>query len=276
MSQGKQGKQGNAVPSMPSHDEVERAIRSVPGVAEASVARAEDTGRGRLHIRLRPGEDLDRVSWSVAATLRERFDIVLDPAAIRPRSGPGVGDETTGDAGGEAGPAAATTPRDPRPEADGEGDATANPVIVLDTAAPVTIGAPDRARPWRPVIRDLGSHSDGMALTVTATLELDGRRAAGEATGTPTARGLHRTIAEATLLALGQLTATPLRAQVDRVTVGDVDPAAATVVVSFLSDRGDELLVGTSIVRGDVEHAVMRAALDALNRRVQLDLATKA
>lgn len=282
-------RQGTGVPAVPSHDEVERAIRSVPGVAEATVTPAEDTGRGRLRIRLHPGEDPERVSWSVAATLRERFDIVLDPAEIRPRLAAIPEAETASDReGGEARTAGVGREQGEEPAGAPSGH-DGKPVIVLDTEAQVTAqerGAGPRptsgdtarvpSRPWRPVIRDLGSRNDGVALTVTATLELDGRFTAGEARGMPTTRGLHRAIAEATLTALGQLTDSPLRAQIDRITFGDADPTAVTVVVSFLSDRGEELLLGASIVRGDVEHAVMRAALDAVNRRVEPHLALEA
>jgi hypothetical protein len=279
--------QGNGVQAVPSHDDLERAIRSVPGVAEATVARAADTGRGRLRIRLHPGEDPDRVSWSVAATLRERFDIALDPAEIRPRlaalseTGP-ADDQDPGDttAARGAGPVDA-----PGPATRADAGRGADRSIVLETTGPVGAGGEDaadlassrtRLRAWRPAIRDLGSRNDGVALTVTASLELDGRVASGEATGTPTTRGLHRAIAEATLSALGQLTTSPLRAEIDRVTVVDADPASVTVVVSLLSDRGEELLMGASIVRGDIEHAVMRAALDAVNRRVEPSLALEA
>ncbi|GEM_PF-6891115 len=69
----------------PTHVELERAIASVPGVEEAHVTLLPDTGRSRLRIRLANGEDAPTVSWAIAATLRERFGIVLDPGAIRPR-----------------------------------------------------------------------------------------------------------------------------------------------------------------------------------------------
>jgi hypothetical protein len=258
------------VQSVPSYDEVERAIRSVPGVAAATVTRAEDTGRGRLRIRLRPGEDPERVSWSVAATLRERFDIAMDPDEIRPRLTSAPDDDEV-----------CSTSPDAGTHRDDEG-----PVLMMDhgsnegdeqretTRAPARGPAGATCPPvWRAAIRDLNSRNDGLTVSVTASLELDGRLAAGEAQGAPTARGLRRAIAEATVRALSGLTDQPLRAQVDRVTVSDADPMAVTVLVSFVSSRGEELLLGGSIVRDDVEHAVMRATLDALNRRVQPDLA---
>ena len=260
--------QGNRVQAVPSHDEVERAIRSVPGVAEATVARSQETGRGRLRIRLHPGEDAERVSWSVAATLRERFGIALDPEEIRPRVSDGVSqrppsepvdvvdvvDSTLEDLEERAAPGA---PEVPEPHEE--------PSVGLASAN-------GHEHAWRPAIRDLSSRNDGVTITVTARLEHDGRMVAGEASGAPTARGLRQAIAAATVAAVGELTRTPLRAQVDRVSVGGADPESVSVVVSLLSGRGEELLLGAAIVRDDVEHAVMRATLDALNRRVEPDL----
>ena len=76
---------GDAVRAAPEDDAIARAIASVPGVAEASISRPSGGARSRLTLRLHPGEDDQRVAWAVAATLRERFDIDLDPEAIRPR-----------------------------------------------------------------------------------------------------------------------------------------------------------------------------------------------
>ena len=285
--------QGNGARAVPSHDEVERAIRSVPGVAEATIARAHDTGRGRLRIRLHPGEDAERVSWSVAATLRERFGIALDPEEIRPR----VSDEPSQAADEQAVSvhrvtddpeepgllredppvlveSGAASSSDPSGGADeGPSRSAATGATRLDTAGSGLGPAPGEVeRAWRPAIRDLSSRNDGTAVTVTARLELDGRVVAGEAFGAPTARGLRRAIADATVRAVGELTRVPLRAQVDRVSVGGTDPASVSVVVSLLSGRGEELLLGAAIVRDDVEHAIMRATLDALNRRVEPEL----
>jgi hypothetical protein len=261
--------QGNRVQAMPSHDEVERAIRSVPGVAEATVARSQETGRGRLRIRLHPGEDAERVSWSVAATLRERFGIALDPEEIRPRVSDGVTQRPPAE------PLDVVDVVDPTLAGLEERVAPAVPAIPQANEDPVGGLEPanghDRAA-WRPAIRDLSSRNDGVTITVTARLEHDGRMVAGEASGAPTARGLRQAIAAATVAAVGELTRTPLRAQVDRVSVGGGDPEAVSVVVSLLSGRGEELLLGAAIVRDDVEHAVMRATLDALNRRVEPDL----
>jgi hypothetical protein len=285
--------QGNRVQAVPSHDEVERAIRSVPGVSEATIARSQETGRGRLRIRLHPGEDAERVSWSVAATLRERFGIALDPEEIRPRVSDGVTqrppsepepldvvDVVDPELGGLEEPAApAASEASPAPMSRRPRRRAPVPPAVSTASCHHRSPRPDWSPPtghdraaWRPAIRDLSSRNDGVTVTVTARLEHDGRMVAGEASGAPTARGLRQAIAAATVAAVGELTRTPLRAQVDRVSVGGADPESVSVVVSLLSGRGEELLLGAAIVRDDVEHAVMRATMDALNRRIEPDL----
>lgn len=268
--------QGNGAHPVPSYDEVERAIRSVPGVAEATIARATDTGRGRLRIRLHPGEDAERVSWSVAATMRERFGIALDPEEIRPRVTEGA-HRASGEPAGLVSDHDVPEPGDPVTGDQGSvlvgsGAAASEPDAGAAGAAAPTPG-PHRSA-WRPTIRDLNSRNDGTLVSVTARLELEGRIVAGDAAGAPTARGLRRAIADATVRAVGALTRSPLRAQVDRVSVDGSDPASVSVVVSLLSGRGEELLLGAAIVRDDVEHAIMRATLDALNRRVEPELAS--
>jgi hypothetical protein len=61
----------------------------------------------------------------------------------------------------------------------------------------------------------------------------------------------------------------PLLIGIDRSEVEPAaDPAHVLVAVTILADRGEEQLLGVSLVRGDAERAVVRATLDALNRRV--------
>jgi hypothetical protein len=259
---GAEGQRGSDVEQVGSsgpsrlYDELERALSSVPGIVNASVTVSEETGRGRLRIRLAAGEDADAVSWAVAATLRERFGIALDPGAIRPRS------EGDGEHLGER-----TSVADLHGQGTG-GDAYAAPIDGAGLARAATARR-------RAAIRELVTRQGERDVEVTATLEVAGQRGCSVARGLPTRRGVWRAVAEATLGALGELTGDRLHAAVDRVSVtSSEDPAMATVVVSILSDRGEELLLGASLVRDDPEGAVMRATLDALNRRVEPWLST--
>jgi hypothetical protein len=269
------------VSTAPRYTEVERAIRSVPGVAEASVVQAADSGRGRLRIRLHAGEDPERVSWSVAATLRERFGIALDPDEIRPSVAPAEGN---GQGAGNGrtdlpAPSADDVLQSPEPEPTGDDllveeldEPIPPPPVDVPAAGEARVVLHGRRGSARAVIRDLRSHSGPDGVRVTATLDYSGRLVEGRAMGVATSRGLMRTIAEATVMAVAELTGQRLRAQVDRVSLAGCDPTTVTVVIIQASAEGEELLLGASIVRHDVEHAVMRATLDALNRRVEPDL----
>lgn len=227
----------------PSDAAVERAIASVPGVASASVSRDPDTARTRLRLRLRAGEDPEQVSWAVAATLRERFGIALDPARIRLVATPE--------------PAAEPSPP-PVP---------APPAVAL---------GPDGARSaLRPTISRLDLHRDAREVRVVVGLSAGHRSAEGVARTVPTSRSVLRAVAEATALALQQLTVLPLSIGIDAIEAQpSAHPARVTVALTLLADRGEEPLLGVSVVRGDLERAVVRATLDALNRRVEPLLAT--
>ncbi len=263
---------GNPSASSPSADELERAIRSVPGVAEVSVDRAPSTGRTRLRLRLRAGEDAGRVSWAVAATLRERFSIALDPEAIRPviQDAPipppppaeAMGHVASGDETAEL-----TDAEEPRePETD--------PIRLVGeeraTEAEASAPEPPPSRDHRAVIRQLDTQRDEHDVRVTVSLEQAGRVVRGTALAVPTSRGVLRAVAEATVSALVELSDTRILVGIDRVEITPVgDPPTATVVLSLIADRGEETLLGASLVRGDTEHAVMRATLDAVNRRFE-------
>jgi hypothetical protein len=262
----------------PRYDELERALSSVPGIVTASIVVSDETGRGRLRIRLAPGEDPDAVSWAVAATLRERFGIALDPETIRPRLDHETADhEKTADhetADHEpAADAADTVDVSPGSAAEAimarsnGGRPTQAPSPIDVAEAGIAGGSDARVRA---AIRDLVTRQGDRDVEVTATLEVGDRRGRSVARAIPTRRGVWRAVAEATIGALGELTGDQLQAGVDRVAVSSQDdPAMATVLVSVLSDRGEETLLGASLVRDDPEGAVMRATLDALNRRVE-------
>ncbi len=263
---------GNPSTSSPSADELERAIRSVPGVAEVSVDRTPSTGRTRLRLRLRAGEDAGRVSWAVAATLRERFSIALDPEAIRPviQDAPipppppaaAMGNVTGSDDPVEVPDAADGT----EPDADpihlvGEESDPDDDVVAVE---------PSASRDHRAVIRQLDTQRDEHDVRVTVSLERAGRVVRGTALAVPTSRGVLRAVAEATVSALVELSNIRILVGIDRVEITPVgDPPTATVVLSLIADRGEETLLGVSLVRGDTEHAVMRATLDAVNRRFE-------
>jgi hypothetical protein len=381
--------------STPTHAELERAIESVPGVAEAHVTTVAETGKSRLRIRLANDEDAESVSWSIAATLRERFGISLDPDQIRPRAVPTpltdagpttdasqAGHGPTDDAGvarvevaegavesaaddlaaagngvlvsgdrvllseaaralledavaeareaelddeareaeldddadaaiaadeaasdgvveafpGSHGPAddddaaaadgmAAGVAADTAATSPDADPAAAEPVAADPAAGPADADPADanpadvssladahhdRDDGTRARIRHLDTRVDVSDVEVTATLGFGDREVTGSARAVATEQGILRAVAEATLQALSELTGERLVAGVDSVAASvSGQPPIATVIVSLVTDRGDEVLLGSSLVRKDPQRAVMRATLDALNRRVE-------
>ena len=278
----------------PSYESLERAIGCVPGVVSASVTRSEATGRSRLRIRLAPGEHAETASWAVAATLRERFGIALDPADIRSRS-----DETVIET-----PSSHEPPHHPdhdpvrlvdrhgvvlsetrdrltsaaRAALDGihegvrgdpsESDHTTGPTDEGDDDLRESTASPDRVE-----IRNLDTQCDPQAVRATAVLSHRGRTVHGMGASVPTSHGILRAVAEATIDGVRALTGPTLLAGVDAITLQPAgDPSTVAVVVTLLADQGEQTLLGSSVVRRDAEHAVMRATLDALNRRVALML----
>ena len=326
------------VKAAPSDHELERTIESVPGVASASVERRGD-GRSRLRLRLHPDQDAETVAWAVAATLRERFAIALDPAAIRPvttaASGstgeePPRGQRPAGaavpgapadaarlaDADAEADDADAEADdggevagdvdaADSTPDASGEaeplepssgqaaGDGTSDQVLAVEDRSehgesdPVrVIRTPSQPGDDRSVeeastaasraaIRDLEVHRSDTDVRVTARLEHNGRHGEGTRRQVLTSPGIGRAIAEATVDALRMLVDSPLLVGIDHVSVRHAaEPPTATVVLTLLADRSEDTLIGAALLGSDPDGAVMRATLDALNRRVEPFLAT--
>lgn len=278
----------------PSFTELERAISSVPGVQSATVRVAPETGRGRLRLRLVPGEDARRVSWAVAATLRERFGIMLGPEDIHPM----VADHDAAEEAAGADAQATGEPDldldldhdldgdlDPPPSVDELARAVADalgglgvldddtqvlhmryPIDARVAAAPEV---PTDGGARRAVIRDVTIRRDHDDVTITAILSLDGRTVAAAATGPATPDGGLRAAAEATVEALRPLTGGLLHAGIDHVTMIDgAGVPAVTVGVTVTADRTRQELLGAAMLRDGPELAVIRATLDALNRRV--------
>lgn len=293
-SQGSSADADEPIRPVPAAAELERSIASVHGVATVEVSRSAE-GRDRLQITLTPGADPESASLAVAATLRERFGIALDPASIRARPTLGEPDPATTAVGDpllapadHRTPALAPATAFPGTAAErlsGDPDLVAAARAAMDSLSPTTAGAgaaappvgpavpPSRAR-RRAAIRELVALPDGEDVTVLATLRLADQEVVGRARGLDTRRGRWRTIAEATLGAVNELTDGRLRVEVDHVTVlAFPDLAHVTVAVTVIVDRVEERFLGAAMVRDDPDRAVMRASLDAVNRRVECWLA---
>jgi hypothetical protein len=126
----------------------------------------------------------------------------------------------------------------------------------------------------RPAISRMHLVSSGLEVTVTVTLSAAGRSVVGESRGSASQVGVQRAVANATLRAVEQLLDGVARFELDLLEVTQFG-AERTVLagVAMLSAQGSERLTGAAGVREDVRQAVIRATLDALNRRFETLLA---
>jgi hypothetical protein len=77
-------------------------------------------------------------------------------------------------------------------------------------------------------------------------------------------------VATATLRALEEVVGAAARFELEQLEINQLGPdRAVVVVVAMLTKLGSERLTGVSVVREDVRQAVIRATLDALNRRLE-------
>jgi IMP dehydrogenase/GMP reductase len=139
--------------------------------------------------------------------------------------------------------------------------------LIEDAASPVV---PLQANGRRPVISRMQLVSSGLDVTATVVLAYRDQTAHGESTGTATQSGVHRAVATAALHAIEELIGNKARFEVDTVEVNAAGRDRTVLVsVTMVSGTGTDRLTGSAIVREDVRQAAIRAALDAVNRRLE-------
>ena len=229
--------------------DVVAAIRAVPGVADAQIEPDDQGGFGMLRLALLSDVDEAAVASTVGRLLREQFGIGVDAERV----------QIIEDADLSA--RAQHTPAEP----------VAAAATVLAPQAPTL---PEQRMPVRPAISRMHLVSSGLDVTASVTLSSGGRTAVGEGLGNASQVGVQRAVANATLRAVEQLLAGLARFELDHLEISHLG-AERTVLVnlSMLSSKGSERLTGAAAVREDVRQAVIRATLDALNRRFETLLA---
>ncbi|MFZ0324172.1 MAG: hypothetical protein WAN48_08590 [Actinomycetes bacterium] len=126
------------------------------------------------------------------------------------------------------------------------------------------------ARSPRILIARMQLVSAGLGVTTEVTLSWLGDVFAGEAAAAATPTSVHRSVAQATLRAVESVVGQRARFELEQLEINQLGPdRAVVVVVSMLTKAGSERLTGVSVVREDVRQAVIRATLDALNRRLE-------
>ncbi len=117
---------------------------------------------------------------------------------------------------------------------------------------------------------DVQITQEGTRAVVTALVERNGQVFRGSASGIRASTQLPRLVASATLRAVESAYGLQERFGLEDVATGWTIGGypIAVVLVSAIRDQGEDLLVGSALVRQDLYRAVGVATLDAINRRV--------
>ena len=282
------------------------ALRAVTGVADAEILPDPDGGPGTLRLQLAPGADEVLVATTVHRLLGDKFGLGVDAGRVQvveealPRRSVGVTDATGAAAnrstdplepvekvGGSNGVSDRTPRSDsafgsseqaPDEDADEPAGGTRIDLENGTDEGPVidTSGAPrgahtEQERPTRLLISRMQLVSARQGVTSEVTLELLGQPHIGVAEAATTPSSVHRSVAVATLRAVEDaLDGTGVRLELEHVETTTLGADRAVVVeVSLITTRGSERLTGVSAIREDARQAVIRATLDALNRRIE-------
>lgn len=276
------------------------ALRAVPGVAAADIEPDErPDGAGTLRLQLAPGADEIAVATSVNRVLREQFGLAVDAGRVQvveeslpvvppapsvaesqPDSPPAS--PLTAPPAGQAAPApepvAESTSRPLLTAVPSYSDATLEAPAPIETARLETAEPDDEltpqlvesTRPPRILIQRMQLVSAGLGVTTSVSLTWLGDSFVGESSAAATPSSVHRSVAVATLRALEEVVGSAARFELEQLEINQLGPdRAVVVVVAMLTRVGSERLTGVSVVREDVRQAVIRATLDALNRRLE-------
>jgi hypothetical protein len=277
------------------------AVREVAGVRDASL-RSTPQGAHSLRLDLAEGADPAEVSRQVARLLQDRMG--LDAAM---QGGPTPAQSPPSATGSASVPAPPTTPLVPtqqsrplpqNPQA-GRSATVAPPLAPtgpLSTSGPSYVAGPSTGsetvaavdcRPPRPlevgehpgprvVIESVQVNTFGTEATVEVRLGVNGRIAGGVATGPAVDGYLLRLCAMATAHAVDELLSSsdhadgPARCFVEHAASVPFGAMQVAVVVLLLACGGwVEQLAGSAVVTGDDRHAMVRATLAAVNRRLE-------
>jgi hypothetical protein len=138
--------------------------------------------------------------------------------------------------------------------------------LIEDATTPDVPAQPGK----RPIISRMQLVSSGLEVTATVSLSYREGTVSGAATGTATQSGVQRAVATGSLRAVEELIGGKARFELEHVEVTRSGrDRTALVSVTMVSGAGSDRLTGSAVVREDARQAVIRAVLDAVNRRLE-------
>jgi hypothetical protein len=250
---------GPDVSGRPDAASIGAALCSIDGVAQAEVVDSLADGSASVRLALTAGADEVAVATSVDTVLR-RFGLRLDPARIElveesaPAAPVPAGSPPAGPAGRE--PVGRVTAPTATAQASMSGAAFAK-------------GPAAGVRAARPAIVRAVVSSDGDRVRSEVVLRWSGHEHAGVAAVAGTA--VHRAVVLSTLRSLESILgpASPVQLTVVSLVIQALDDATVALVrLRLRTTTGTEWLVGAAEVHADAALSLVRATLDAVNRRL--------
>lgn len=130
---------------------------------------------------------------------------------------------------------------------------------------------PERSSSVRPRILSINASVTGLKASAAVTLEIAGTDYVGNATGPASQTGRMRQVAVAALDALGQYVSDTTTFALEDVTVVQLGrERVAVACVSLVTQYGEQSFTGSALVRQNDSDSIVRATLDAINRRMGL------
>ncbi len=212
-------------------EDIERAIGQIAAVKAARVVATPEGEILEVHVLALPSKSPKQLVRDVESTLMASFNIAVDHKKI-----------SIAQLGADAVPA----------------------------PAPASEPEPAETAP-RPRIHAINVSVSGLLSEAAVTLEVEGRTHTGEASAPSSQTGRQRTIAQATLNAVAQLasgTHTFALEDVAIIRLGREDVAVACVTI--VTPLGEQSFTGSALVRQNEKDSIVRATLDAINRRMGL------
>jgi hypothetical protein len=216
--------------------EFEAALRAVPGIREASVRTSPDAHPIEVHVvagGMKPAKQVVRDVQSIAMA---QFDLDIDHRIV-------------------------SVVQIPDP---------ADPVEALDvgeTEDDEVAASVDESQP-RPALTSITTERKGTDALVSVTLGIGGAAYSGTADGPASSVHRARIVATATLAALTELLGIDAHVESSQLLEIGLREVAVTTLALDIPRLGEQLLCGSALVRGDIEDAVARSVLAAVNRRL--------
>ncbi len=215
--------------------ELEDALRQIPGVRAASVVTGPDSRPTEVHVLAQPGKPAKQVVRDVQSVAMAQYDLDIDHRIV---SVVQIGES-------DAPLSVVPLPSDDLP------DDAAQDAVAL-----------------RPALSSLDVRTAGGEAEITVVLAVGDEEFSGSATGPGLPVHRPRIVAQAAVAAVSELLGLPAQVESAQLLEIGLRDVAVTVLSLSVPRLGEQVLVGSALVRGDETDAVARAVLAALNRRL--------